>query len=209
MSTRALDLLAASVRLLSSDEQDELAEVLLHLRVARGGAAASRADELLRPLAEVAAGLGRAPTVTEWRELVASEPRGGYPAAHELIRFFGSWRQVKEAVALVEVSTARQVHERFRKRRLGKVWRYTDESLRDALERCAAELGRAPMVAEYAWWRQRELELAEARGDDWLHLPSPRPYRSRFGTWEAALKHYGFSDQDRAVRHDPTHPAHG
>jgi hypothetical protein len=165
---------------------------------------------LLEPVAEVAAGLGRAPTVTEWRDLVADPTgRGGLPTVHELIRFFGSWRQVKEAVALVEVSTALQIHERFRKRRLGKVWRYTDQSLADALGRCAAELGRAPMVGEYEWWRRRELELATARGDDAHHLPSPRPFRSRFGTWEAALKHHGFSDHDRALRHDPTHPAHG
>ena len=206
--TPAVDVLVASVRLLSEDEQDAVAEVLVRLRAERLLAADSRAASLLGPVQRIADSLGRAPTVTEWRELHAEAAAAGeaFPAVHQLIGFFGSWRRVKEAVALGELSTARQIEERFRKRRLGKIWCYTEQSLRDALLRCAAELGRAPMVAEYTWWRRRELELARARGEDWLHLPSARPYRDRFGSWEGALTHFGFSDRDRGLRHDPTDP---
>jgi hypothetical protein len=55
-------------------------------------------------------------------------------------------------------------------------------------------------VAEFEWWRDREFELARAEGNDALHIPSPTPYRRRWGTWEAALLHFGYTPDQVAER---------
>jgi hypothetical protein len=55
-------------------------------------------------------------------------------------------------------------------------------------------------VAEFEWWRDRELELARAEGNAALHLPSPSPYRRRWGSWEAALLHFGYTPDQVAER---------
>jgi hypothetical protein len=45
---------------------------------------------------------------------------------------------------------------------MGKVWRYTERTLRDTLMRCAEHYGcRPPTVAEFEWWREREIEKAQ------------------------------------------------
>ena len=106
---------------------------------------------------------------------------------HAVIKHFGSWRRAREALDLSASSSARAIEARFDKRRLDKVWRYTAESLRQALADCVETIGHVPQVAECDWWRQRHLELATAQGDDAKHLPSAGPYRRRYGSWEAAL----------------------
>ncbi len=108
-------------------------------------------------------------------------------------RHFGSWRRAKEALDLSETTTARRIEARFRFRRMGKVWRYSEDVMRETLVRCAEHYGRPPLVAEFEWWRDRELELARAEGNDALHLPSPSQYRRRWGSWEAALLHFGYT----------------
>ncbi len=59
--------------------------------------------------------------------------------------------------------------------------------------------GLPPSVAEFEWWRERELRLAEATGED-LNLPSSSPYRRRWGTWEEALLAFGFTADEVALR---------
>jgi hypothetical protein len=80
------------------------------------------------------------------------------------------------------------------------VWRYTPETLREVLLEAAEHWGHPPSVAEFEWWRERELELRRARGEVAPHLPSSSPYRRRHGTWEAALLHFGFTEDEVAVR---------
>jgi hypothetical protein len=205
-TTSAVDALSAAIQALLPAEQDVLEERLLTLRVARESRSASRAGEAVSSMQVVSRRLGRVPTIGEYKVIRASLAGDGIEvlAVHQLIRFFGSWRAAKEAVSLAEVSTARRIETQFRNRRLGKIWRYTDEALGEALSRCASELGRAPQVAEFSWWRQRELELARARGDDWLHLPSPVPYRNRWGSWEKALEHFGYDREAATRRFDPS-----
>lgn len=49
-------------------------------------------------------------------------------------------------------------------RRLGKVWKYTEPTLRDTLERCVEHYGHIPQAAEFDWWREREVQLSRAQG---------------------------------------------
>lgn len=104
----------------------------------------------------------------------------------------------------------RRIEARFRYRQVGKIWRYTDAALGDALRSCEAYYGRPPSVPEFEHWRDRELELARAAGNNTLQLPSPTPYRRRWGTWEKALLHFGYTMEEAAQRfqqpYDPNRP---
>jgi hypothetical protein len=119
-----------------------------------------------------------------------------------LRRFFGSWSRAKDALGLSDVATPLKIDSRFRAKRVGKVHRYREETLREVLERCARALGHVPLVIEFELWRQREHELAKARGEE-LHLPSDSPYRRRWGSWDAALLALGFSEDDVLARLEP------
>ncbi len=55
------------------------------------------------------------------------------------------------ALDLSQATSARKIDARFRARRLGKVWRYTEDTLRETLARCVAHYGRPPQVAEFEW----------------------------------------------------------
>jgi hypothetical protein len=105
-----------------------------------------------------------------------------------------------EALELSESTTAGRIQGRFAARKVGKVWRYSPERLREVLLQAAAHWGRPPSVAEYDWWRERELELLRAAGDPDAHLPSTSPYRRRYGTWEGALLHHGYTADEVALR---------
>jgi len=63
-------------------------------------------------------------------------------------------------------------------------------------------------VPEFEHWRERELELARAEGNDTLQLPSATPYRRRWKTWEGALLHFGYTPEEAAQRYQqPYNPA--
>ena len=59
---------------------------------------------------------------------------------NQVICHFGSWRRAREALDLSATTTARKIEARFRARRLGKVWRYTEDTLRETLVRCGRAL---------------------------------------------------------------------
>jgi hypothetical protein len=83
---------------------------------------------------------------------------------------------------------------------VGKVHRYGLDPLRDAMLRCAEELGRPPLVIEFEHWRHKEIELAKARGEA-LWLPSSSPYRRRWGHWDRMLEELcGFSPEEIEAR---------
>jgi hypothetical protein len=42
-----------------------------------------------------------------------------------VVRHFDTWRRVKEAMDLAQVTSIRHVEARFRHRRDSKIWRYT------------------------------------------------------------------------------------
>jgi hypothetical protein len=98
----------------------------------------------------------------------------------------------------------RSIEARFAKRRLGKVWRYTEKTLGEVLRRAMSDTGRICQLAEFEHWRQRDLELARAPGEE-LHLPSAGPYGRRYGgTWKKALLHFGFTPDEVAERLEPS-----
>ena len=93
-----------------------------------------------------------------------------------------------------------RVEQHVAARRLDKVWRYTEPTLRQAVVDCVAAIGRVPQVAEFEHWRRGALELRRAAGDDAAHIPSPTPYRRRYGTWEKALLKFGYTPDEVAER---------
>jgi hypothetical protein len=203
-ATSGTEILAISFQALSAEEQEEAFSRISDIRLTRlAGEENETAHHLrsLRRVAEVVEGeLTPDRYIRARRTLVAQGEE--IIEINSLRRFFGSWSRAKEAVGLSDVATPTKIEARFRSRRLGKVHRFRDEALREALQRCAADLGHVPLVVEYEYWRQREHELAKARGEE-LHLPSDSPYRRRWGSWDDALLALGFSESAVLARLEP------
>ncbi len=141
--TSAIDIVMGSIALLDESEQEEVLARLTQRRLERQTEDDSETARMVRSLRSVADELGHTPTVTEYRE--AERRRRGTEEALEetsrVIRHFGSWRVAKEALDLSESSSVRKIDARFAARRLGKVWAYTEDTLRETLERCVAYYG--------------------------------------------------------------------
>lgn len=188
--------------MLGSEEQDEAFERIHRLRVDLAAGTDSEAARFIRSMRGAAGVVGRNPTIDDYKkayvELAGSdEPIETYSRVY---RYFGTWPLAREALELSESSTPRRIEARFRERRLGKVWRWTEDALRDTLLAAAEHWGRPPTTQEFDWWRHRELELARATGNSELNLPSTGPFRKRFDTWENALLHFGFTPEQVASR---------
>jgi Homing endonuclease associated repeat len=201
VGTAPADVLLIGFKALTPEEQEEAYAKITDARVTRLAGEESELGRHLRSLRRVAdvAGAELTPALytNTRRQLIA--------AGEEIIefnalrRFFGSWSRAKEALGLSDVATPLQIEARFRAKRLGKVHRFREQTLREVVERCACDLGHVPLVEEFGLWRQREHELAKARGEE-LHLPSDSPYRRRWGTWERALLHFGFPEEEVLAR---------
>jgi Homing endonuclease associated repeat len=199
----AVELLVIGYRALSPIEQEEALAQLQEVRLNREAGEQSETERMLASLQRVRELVGHSPTVTEYRAAIQQEAREGGPGLESLSRLishFGSWRMAREALDLSETNTARRIEARFANRRIGRVHQYTEETLRETVRRCAAELGRVPQVGEFKAWRVRELELARARGDRGFHLPGVGPYRARWGKWENVLRHFDFSAEEISAR---------
>jgi len=200
--TSAIDIVMGSIALLDETEQEDVFKRLSRRRLKRQTEDDGETGRMARSLRCVAEEVGRVPTVDEYR---ASERRRrgtdeAVEEANRIIRHFGSWRVAKEALDLSFTSSEAKIDARFAARRLGKVWAYSDKTLRETLERCVVHYGRPPQVAEFMWWRQREFELARAQGNDALHLPGIKPYQRRWKRWEHALRACGYSPEEAATR---------
>ncbi|MBN8868738.1 MAG: hypothetical protein J0H66_02545 [Solirubrobacterales bacterium] len=148
---------------------------------------------------------GEFPGVEQYRDLRKSLGEEILPFSRVLRFFNGSWHQAREAMDLLEVTTERRIQSRFESRQLGKIWKYTDETLRHCILEAGNAIGRAPQVSEYLWWREERRELAKAKGET-LFLPTATPYRNRFGSWEGALLHYGYTQEEIDKRLERTGP---
>jgi hypothetical protein len=204
-ATLAADALLILFNSLSESEQEEVYERISELQLRRLAGNESAPARYLRSLRRVAEHLGHTPSTTEYRR-VSEELR----AAGEDVEIFNrvyshyrTWPRAREALALSETSTATAIEARFRHRQVGKPWRYTEAMLRDAMMRCSEYYGHPPLCTEFAAWREREFELARARGEeDDLYLPTRVAYRRRYGGWEEALLYFGFTPEDLERRYD-------
>jgi hypothetical protein len=196
-----VDVVVASWRVLSASEREVAFETIARLREELIAGDETEGERMVTSLRRAVEFVGREPSVDDYKDAVAQLGEQGVELEplHRVVRHFGSWRLAKEALALTEVTTVRRIEARFRSRKLGKVWRYTDQTLEETFRRCHAELGRAPALAEFEFWRERQIEVARARGEG-LHLPSATPYRKRFGSWEGTLSHYGIAGDDATRR---------
>lgn len=165
------------------------------LRVTSLGAQEQTAQRMVRSVCRVADHADSELSPDLYRDIQKAMAAAGEDVEplHRVIRYYGSWRLAKEAAALAPTTTARRIDARFRSRRVGKVWRYTEQTLESTLRRCIKTYGRAVTVAEFDLWRQREIALAQSRGDLNAHVPSATPYRRRWGSWEQALEHFGIT----------------
>ena len=203
MTATAADALVMLFSALPEDAQDDAYERIGELRLRRLAGDESAMAVAIRSMRTVAEYVGHAPSVDEYKqasqELIADDV-DVLTFARIYAHFGHSWPRAKEALALSETTTTKRIEARFRYRKVGKVWRFTEPALREALAACVEHYGgRCPSVAEFDWWRDRQFELAAASGEE-LHLPSPSPYRRRWKTWENALLHFGYTPDQVAER---------
>lgn len=194
--TTGVDVLLASFHTLTPDEQEEALLACQQSWLRSIEADQSEASKVIGSLKRVADELGESPGIDDYKRIrkeLGDEEL--LPVSRILRHFQGSWHRAREALDMSDVITPRRIQARFAMRRLGKVWKYTDQTLKDTIHRVAEEIGHAPQLAEFEWWREREIELAKSKGED-IHIPSSGPYRKRFGSWEGTLLHYGFSREE-------------
>lgn len=213
-ATSAADALLILFEALAPDERREAFRRLSLAHARHEAGDETDTERMLRSLERVGEIAGRMPPkITDYREIAPQLVARGediVPFGILYRHFDRSWPRVEAACGLIEATTPKRIEARMLARRLGKVWRYTEHQLGDALEACSAYYaaktglpagGRyAPLVSEFEHWRDRELELARARGDMDHHLPSASPYRRRYDDWENALVHFGFTPDQLAER---------
>jgi hypothetical protein len=199
-----VELLTIAYRALSPIEQDEALDRLGNLRLEREAGEQTQTERMISSLQRVRELVGHSPTVTDYREAVKREMRGeielGLEPLSQLIPHFGSWRMAREALDLSATTTPRRIEAMFRNRRVGRVHRYSDQTLRETLQRAGADLGHPPQTNEYSRWRHQEIETARASGEKTFQLPSVGAFRSHWGGWENVLTECGFSAGEIAAR---------
>jgi ABC-type multidrug transport system fused ATPase/permease subunit len=202
MPTPATDALLILFGALEDAEQTEVVERIATIRAINSVSEENASAPFIRSLCRVAEFVGHEPTVDEYKDTCAAlRERGedikGFSA---VVRHFGTWRRGKEALDLSKLTSIRNVEARFRHRRVNKIWRYSEETLRETLARVVEYYGGIPTIQEFDAWRGRELRLATAEGNDALQVPSTRPFRERYRGWENALVHFGYPQAEIAKR---------
>jgi hypothetical protein len=197
------DALVIIYEALPPDEQDAAYERIHESRLRQHKVAETELAMHVRSLRRVAEVLGRVPGVDDYKAVSRTLIEDGEDIAPfwRLYKFFdNTWPRAREALQLSGETSTRAVEARFRHRQLAKVVSYSEEVLRQTLARAVEHFGRPPTSEEYAWWRDRQLELARAQGDEHVHLPVDSVYRRRWKGWEAALLHYGYTPEEVARR---------
>lgn len=201
--TSGVEALSILYAALTPEEQEEAFAQLRQARLNAQGDAEREMERHVRSLRRVAEAIGHAPGVTEYREVAQALIADGEDLEpfSRLYRYFGkSWGRAQEALELSGETTTKAIEARFAHRRLGKPVRYSEDELREALARAVEHFGRVPNTPEYAWWRERQLELARAQGEERPHLPTEGPFRERWGGWEGGLLHFGYTPDAIAHR---------
>jgi len=197
------DALVVLYEALAPEEQDAAYARIYEARLREQKVAETELARHVRSLRRVADALGHDPGVDEYRHVsrtLIAEGEDVEPFTR-LYKFFGcSWPRAREALQLSDETSTRGIEARFRNRKLGKIARYTEDVLRDILVRCVEHYGRPPNTEEFGWWRDRQIELARAQGEEHPHIPSNSCYRVRWKTWEGALLHFGYTPEEVALR---------
>jgi hypothetical protein len=202
MPTPATDALLIIFSALEDAEQQEVVERIAAIRAIDSVSEESASAPFLRSLRRVTEFIDHEPMVDEYKDACAALREAGEDIIgfSSVVRHYGTWRRAKQALDLSQTTSVRNVEARFRHRRVSKIWRYTEATLRETLERVVAYYGAIPTIQEYDAWRQRELRLATVEGNDALQVPSTRPYRERYHGWENALLHFGYAAEEIAKR---------
>lgn len=203
--TPASQILVLAFNALSAEQQEEVFRDIHELRLQHQAGEAGETAHFVRSLKRISEHVGEELSPDKYTRAYRELTEKGEELAefNQLRRYFGSWRRAKEALALSETSTPFKIEARFRARMVGKPGRYREETLRETLEQCVQALGRLPLVIEFELWRQKEMELAKAQGRE-LFIPSDSPYRSRYGSWEKALLHFGYPEDEVKGRLEPS-----
>jgi hypothetical protein len=195
LPTTAVGLMIISFEALTAWEQMEVLKRLTELRLRSEDDGLSEAERILASMHRVAELVGKEPVklgADDYRAAIRKEIEMGSASLEpfsQVIRHFGTWRMAKEALVLSGSTSARRIEARFANRRLGRKWRYSEQEMRETLQRCAKDLGKSPEIPEFKAWREREMELAKAQGEH-LQLPSLGAYRGRYSHWWEVLAHY-------------------
>ncbi len=188
---------------LSPEEQDAAYERIYEARLRQQKVAETELAMHVRSLRRVAEAIGHTPGVDEYKavaRVLTAEGEDVQPFSR-LYKFFDcSWPRAREALELSGGASTRAIEARFRHRQLGKVVRYSEDVLRETLTRAVEHYGRPPTTDEFAWWRDRQIELARAQGEEQPHIPTDSGYRRRWKTWEGALLHFGYTPEEVALR---------
>lgn len=201
--TSGVDAFLVLYEALAPEEQDVAYGRIRETHLSRLSDADVEMEKYVRSLRRVAGALGRVPGTSDYRRVAKQLRAEGedietFPRLYD---YFGcSWERAKEALELSGETTTRAVEARFQRRRLGKVVQYSEEVLRDCLARAVEHYSRPPTTAEYGWWREQQLALARAKGEEYPHVPTDAPFRQRWRTWEAALLHHGYTPEQVARR---------
>lgn len=190
---------------LNHDEQDEALGRMQHARALRDAAGESQKARCLRSLQAVAERLGGVPGVEDYKRVsrdLISEGEDVETFARLYKHFENNWARAREVLELADTTTEKRIDAFFRNRRVAKVWRFSEPALREAVTQASERYGRPPSVAEFESWREHQMELAQARGEYGFHLPSSSPFRRRYGTWEKALLHFGYTPAEVELRLD-------
>lgn len=152
----------------------------------------------LRAVAEV---VGHPPTTQDYaaeyerrRELGDT----GLPSASAISKHFDGWPYALAAAGLAP-DVAPSGIQRRRNYQRKVVHRYSAERVSECLRACAHDLGRTPMVRDYAVWREELVAGRPGRRPTATDVPHHRTVYERFGSWSAALEAAGF-DGRRSAR---------
>ena len=204
-TTRAADAVLILFGALSEAEQAEVAERIHEMRLRWLTSGETVPARCLRSLRRVAEHLGHTPSTAEYKRVSDDLRATGedIETFNRVYTHYGAWPRAREALALSETSGVTAIEARFQHRRVGKPWRYPESVLRETLMRCADYYGHPPLCTEFAAWRDREFELALGRGEEHeLYMPTRVAYRRRYGGWEEALLHFGFTPEELDRRYD-------
>lgn len=192
--TSAPEIVAIAFQHLTPAEQEEAYAKIKELRLRRLAGTDAEIARYIKAIGLVQERVDGELSCEDYRDWSPKLRKEGLdvPPFSELRRYFGSWSRAKSAFLMADDETPMKIDARFRARRVGKVHRYRDSVLEETIKRAADYIGHPPLLTEFEAWRQRELELAKARGEE-ICLPSPSAYRNRHHTWEKALLHFGFS----------------